>query len=278
VRVGVVQGNIAPGQRGERAARTNVAIMGNLAAELLRQGPVDLMVWPEGSCWPSMSYFMDPLWQLQVQQLRRSNPPFELILSETPYSRNRMLLLDPVGAVLGAYDKMELVPFSEYTPKWFKGIAPSRYQFQPGPSRQLLHSSHGRILPLICYEIITPGRLTGPFTEADLIINTTSDTWFNSERQAIQHFYLARGRCIEMRLPMVRASNSGVSAHVDRLGRIEGATPVGTTATPIYTVLCGDGRTSLYARFGDVTWLAAYLLVVASWRFSRRRNGGREGN
>ncbi len=279
VLVGVAQGNTPAGEHGPRAGHKNVANMANLSRALLRQGPVDLLVWPEGAVWPAVAYAEDGYWQLRVRTLLAQFPPFELMLCQTPDRTNQILLLSSLGIPLGTYQKMTLVPFSEYTPGPFKWIAPSRYDFRHGTRRELLPSSKARILPLICYEILTPGRFEGAVTEADMIVNPTSDTWFHSSLEARQHFYAMRVRAIETRLPVVRAANSGVSALVDRLGRVHGATAVDEAAMPIYPVLCGDGRTSFYARYGDIPFLLLWLGCLLAIRLPRRKvTSARDGS
>jgi apolipoprotein N-acyltransferase len=51
-----------------------------------------------------------------------------------------------------------------------------------------------------------------------VIINVTNDGWFNESPAAAQHFANARFRTIELRRPMLRCANSGVSAAVDSTG------------------------------------------------------------
>jgi apolipoprotein N-acyltransferase len=54
--------------------------------------------------------------------------------------------------------------------------------------------------------------------EPQLILNVTNDGWFKDSAAAAQHFANARFRAIELRRPMVRCANTGVSAAVNMLG------------------------------------------------------------
>jgi apolipoprotein N-acyltransferase len=51
-----------------------------------------------------------------------------------------------------------------------------------------------------------------------LIVNVTNDGWFKDSPAAAQHFANAKFRAIELRRPMIRCANSGVSAVVNSIG------------------------------------------------------------
>jgi apolipoprotein N-acyltransferase len=51
-----------------------------------------------------------------------------------------------------------------------------------------------------------------------MIVNVTNDGWFKESPGAAQHFANARFRAIELRRPMLRCANTGVSAAVTATG------------------------------------------------------------
>jgi apolipoprotein N-acyltransferase len=51
-----------------------------------------------------------------------------------------------------------------------------------------------------------------------VIVNVTNDGWFKESPAAAQHFANARFRAIELRRPMLRCANTGVSAAIDSIG------------------------------------------------------------
>ncbi|MBA4120838.1 MAG: hypothetical protein C0513_09140 [Isosphaera sp.] len=56
---------------------------------------------------------------------------------------------------------------------------------------------------------------------ADLIVNPSNDGWFMDwDLGKWQFLLVARWRCVELRRPMVRAANTGVSAGIDRFGGV----------------------------------------------------------
>jgi apolipoprotein N-acyltransferase len=63
-------------------------------------------------------------------------------------------------------------------------------------------------------------RLTRKFVRGgpQIIVNLTNDGWFKESPAAAQHFANARFRAIELRRPMLRCANTGVSAAIDTIG------------------------------------------------------------
>lgn len=76
-------------------------------------------------------------------------------------------------------------------------------------------------IPTVCFED-SVGRLTRKFVRPgpQVIINATNDGWFKESAAAAQHFSYARFRAIELRRPMLRSANTGVSAAVDTTGSV----------------------------------------------------------
>ena len=74
-------------------------------------------------------------------------------------------------------------------------------------------------IPTVCFEDSVP-RLTRKFVRPgpQVIVNVTNDGWFKNSPAAAQHFANARFRAIELRRPMLRCANSGVSAALDATG------------------------------------------------------------
>ena len=71
----------------------------------------------------------------------------------------------------------------------------------------------------MCFEDTLP-RLLRKFERdgPQLIVNVTNDGWFKETPGAEQHFANARFRAIELRRPMIRCANTGVTAAVTTTG------------------------------------------------------------
>ena len=102
------------------------------------------------------------------------------------------------------------------------------------------------------------------------MLNVSNDAWFGLTPGPYQHFLQARIRTIEEGLPLVRATNNGISAVVDPLGRIVAMLPLGQEG-----VL--DARLPLpieptyYARYRDAGAFAIAALFAAIAMLVRRR-------
>jgi apolipoprotein N-acyltransferase len=78
-----------------------------------------------------------------------------------------------------------------------------------------------RLGPVICYEDILQGFIRGVGQlHPDLLVNLTSDSWFGAETEPWEHMALAVFASVELRVALVRAVNSGVSALIDPNGRV----------------------------------------------------------
>jgi len=140
-----------------------------------------------------------------------------------------------------------------------------------------------RLGPLICYEDILAGftrkaAALGP----NLFVNITNDAWFGKTAEPYQHLALAVFRSVEHRLEMVRAVNTGVSAHVDAAGRVRLAGPAvdpDSQPPPQPTALLADAalmeRGGLYAHVGDLfAWLCLATLIGLGIYGRRRYHSG----
>jgi apolipoprotein N-acyltransferase len=275
-----------------------------LSADLERAG-ADFIVWPESSYpytlsrdlerdFPAgdprrvMRGFDRPL--LFGAVTRAPGPPRR---SADRYPYNTALSLDAGGRITGKFDKVFLMVFGEYIPfydsiPWFTQIFPEASNFSRGsdPASFPLDVKGRRFLvgPLICYEDILPGftrRVAA--LRPNLLVNMTNDAWFGRTSEPYQHLALAVFRSVEHRLEMVRAVNTGVSAHIDATGRVRAATasvdPAALPAAPPTTLLSEvallDGG-GLYAKVGDLfgfLCLAALIALLARGGHTGRAGG-----
>jgi len=140
---------------------------------------------------------------------------------------NTALITAGDGAIQGRYDKQYLLAFGEYLPlgetfpvlyQW----SPNSSRFSSGTSLEPLPYRDHKISTLICYEDILPGFVNGMVRHADpdLLVNLTNDAWFGDSTEPWIHLALAQLRAVEHRRYLIRATNSGVSAIVDPVGRV----------------------------------------------------------
>jgi apolipoprotein N-acyltransferase len=144
---------------------------------------------------------------------------------------NSMAIFNNKLDILAKYNKVNLVPFGEFTPfeKIFKVIGlktiTNSYQsFSRGKTRIPLNVKNDKIdlnlLPLICYEIIYSGKLSED-NNFNYIINISEDGWFGDSIGPKQHFAHSIFRSIESGKYIIRSANNGISAIINPMGIIE---------------------------------------------------------
>ena len=127
-----------------------------------------------------------------------------------------------------------------------------------------------RIAPMIGCEDIVPslGRRIARL-HPNLLVNLTNDTWFGNTGEPWQHLALSVYRAVEMRLDLVRAVNTGVSAFIDSTGHVYANTravdpddtPTPQPETLLQTVALQQAQT-VYARLGE--WFGISCLVLTA--------------
>lgn len=254
-----------------------------MSRSLVANAHLDLIVWPESVCFMSRPEVGE---QLPSGLLGDPRVPAligavtRLSFDVPPYLYNSALLTGHDGRILGVYDKMTLVPFGEYIP--FGESFPRLYSFLPhtgrfraGTNREPLQLGDRRISVNICYEDIFPERIRSlmnggnPQYPPQLMFNLTNDSWYGNSTEPLEHLALASFRSIEHHRSLVRATNTGISAFVDPLGRVVSRSGVWARETLISRVPLMSER-SLYARLGNwIGWGCAALSLAAIGRALR---------
>jgi apolipoprotein N-acyltransferase len=200
-----------------------------------------------------------------------------------PY--NSAVLLDSAGRELFVYDKMHLVPFSEYVPwrRWLsfaQDVTAMIGDFSKGSRYAVGEISGGQFSVFICYEAIFPNQVRRFVQDgAGLLINISNDGWFGRSSARGQHLAMARVRAVENRRWLLRDTNTGLTAAVDPYGRI-----AARLAPDVRGALDAPygfrSDTTPYTRWGDwVAWLSvifsAALLLAAAFVAPAKRNRAR---
>ncbi len=185
--------------------------------------------------------------------------------------RNSLIAVLPDGAIGPEYDKAHLVPFGEYQPAHLPVQIVPGGGFEAGSGVRTLHlPGQAPIGPLICYEVIFPGRVVRESDRPAWLLNVTNDAWFGDSAGPRQHLASARMRAVEEGLPLARAANTGISAVFDGNGRELarlGWGIAGTLVTPIPAPL----PPTLFARFGLAIPLGLLALTGAAGLIRPRR-------
>lgn len=115
--------------------------------------------------------------------------------------------------------------------------------------------------PIICYESIYGDFVTGYVRNgANLLAIMTNDSWWEDSQGYKQLLSYAKLRAIENRREIVRAANSGVSAHINALGEVVEDTFYNEkTALPVKAKLLED--LTPYTQMGDLVYRMAIFVL-----------------
>ncbi|MDR1853365.1 MAG: apolipoprotein N-acyltransferase [Azoarcus sp.] len=172
-----------------------------------------------------------------------------------------------LGAQAGqTYAKRHLVPFGEYAPPLFvwlyKMLNIPMSDLHPGAKDQPPLLLKGRRIAVnICYEDLFGVELTDSLPQAGLMLNISNLAWYGDSLAQPQHLQIARARALELGRPMLRSTNTGMTALVLPDGKVEAVLPAFERGVLEVSVAAYRGETP-YGRWGDLPELAAALAVV----------------
>ena len=164
-----------------------------------------------------------------------------------------------------AYRKSHLVPFGEFIPlrpllaPVVEAMAIPLTDFSRGAVTQRPLAVAGqRVAVNICYEDVFGEEIIRQLPEATLLVNVSNVAWFGDSIAPRQHLQIAQMRAIETGRPMLRATNTGMTAVVAPTGRVTHVAPTFRNASVEAEVQGHTGATP-YVRFGN-----APALVLAA--------------
>jgi len=282
VAVSLVQGNIPQEQKFDPEFRARTFA---LYAELAEGSRGRLIVLPE-SAFPM---FSDEVPDTVIQGLartaraRRGDLVLGLFTSEAPLPGSVDMRYYNTAVSLGeselqVYRKRHLVPFGETIPGkavfgWFiRNVLSIPLADQtPGAAQQPPFAVAGtRIAVNICYEDAFGSELIDAARSAGLLVNVTNDAWYGRSIAAWQHNQISAMRALELGRPMLRATNTGVTAAIAHDGLVMASLPWFTRGVLEVTI---DGRVgaTLYQQAGDALALALAAVVLAGAALAARR-------
>jgi apolipoprotein N-acyltransferase len=277
--VGVVQTNRGAGEKyydHDRFLREYQ----EMSRELTTANVLDLIVWPESVYTTNLTSLDGQLPPDLVDGLHTPTLLGAILRIDkngNPRFYNSAVLANGMGQILGIYDKMVLVPFGEFIPfgdtfTWLYSWSPYSSRFWPGENDEPLLLGKHVLSVSICYEDIFPGQVRMLMSGGhhrhipETMFNLTNDSWYGNTVEPMEHLVLASFRAIEHRRPLVRATNTGVSAIIDPVGRLNHRSGQWTKQTLVGQIPMMHGRT-VYAILGDwIGWLCAILALLGIGR------------
>jgi apolipoprotein N-acyltransferase len=265
--VALLQGNIPQEMKWqpERALATLETYL-----TLARSAKAQLIVLPETAL-PMFNVHVPGVYlQTLADQGRRNGGDVLVGVPELdPSGRHYNSVMSFGSAPTQTYRKHHLVPFGDYFPLrsvlgWVMSLMHiPMSDFSRGDRVQRPMQVAGqRIAVNICYEDVFGEEIIRQLPEATILANFTNDAWWGKSLASEQHLQISQMRAIETGRPMLRATNTGVTAIIDAKGRIVASAPEFTTTTLTGEIRGYQGATP-YVRVGNWAFLALAALMIA---------------
>lgn len=254
LKVAVIQANI--GNLEKIYAQVGLAYQDNIVNKYLRMTTEavekyhpDLIVWPETAYPDNLDrpFLQARLAQLTMSSIKNWHTPLfaggysEDIFNKRAY--NGVFLFDETGELtMNPYRKTILLAFGEYFPgaklfPWLPKLIPAISDFGSGNGPTLMSYRNMNLGPQICYEGLYPEFSAGLAKKgAEVFINVTNDSWFGKYFEPYQHLYMTLARGIEMRRPLVRSTNTGISTAILASGQILEHSPIHTEWSGMFEI------------------------------------------
>jgi len=277
VRVALLQGNVAQDLKFEEG-RFEATVEGY--RRLIEAHPATLIILPETAL-PRMLHAIPRRYLDELEELATARGA-DLVFG-VPRAESQERYFNSV-VTLGTsppqrYDKVHLVPFGEFIPpgfRWFVDLMKIPLgDFTRGSGRpQALKLGSQRLAINICYEDLFGEEIILQLPAATILVNVSNIAWFGDSLAPHQHLQISRMRSLETARPMLRATNTGMTAVIDHKGRVLHSLKPFTTAALVAEVQATSGLTP-YARSGNWPAISASVLVLLSGLRRRRDVPGR---
>jgi len=190
---------------------------------------------------------------------------------------NSALFINEEGKLAAQYDKIRLLPFGEYVPlpQWMPGAGLIRGivgDFTPGTNYALMNVGDARAGVFICIESAYP-TIARRFTHdgADVLINISNDGYLGPTAVLRQHLANAVFRATENNRPLMRVTNTGITAFIEPNGGVRDATRAFQQEVRVWEVRRSTAAPSFYAKHGDWFTAACALLALTAFIVSFKR-------
>jgi len=277
--IALVQGNTDQDEKWLPEKRTD--ILNEYLRLSLDNTDADIIIWPESAI-PALEFQVKSYLDYVSELMRETNTT--LITGIINYQRvddideyyNAVIVLGQPeqetnhSPVNDRYYKNKLLPIGEFVPfeDLLRPIAPlfnlPMSSFQRGGEEQLnLSASNVHIATAICYEIAFNQTLVKTVTpDTGFILTVSNDAWFGTSIGPNQHLEIARMRAFEFQRPVIRSTNTGITAIYDAQGQEVGRIAQFEKAVLRAQVTPYQGTTP-FNRYGNTPLLIlAFMLIT----------------
>ncbi|MEK6283742.1 MAG: apolipoprotein N-acyltransferase [Acidobacteriota bacterium] len=248
---------------------------------LPNDGTPRLLIWPESPM--NFTYGTDTTLRDKLKLFAKLYQTSILLNSQEVAPNeglyNSAMLINQEGGLVSQYDKIRLLPFGEYVPlpQWLPGAGLIRGivgDFTAGTSYGLMTVGNVRVGVFICIESAYP-HIARRFAHdgADVLINISNDGYLGPTAVMRQHLSNAVFRAVENNRPVLRVTNTGITALIPPSGEVRDATQPFRQEVRVWRIAPANTPASFYAAYGDLFVAACSVLslLVFLWSFKKRR-------
>ncbi len=231
---------------------------------------VDLVVWPEGAI-PTLAEYLDEYFDALMQHNNKTDAAVVVGIF-TRDERGIYNAAAGLGAANGQYAKQHLVPFGEYVPfeNWLRGLLEffnlPMSGLQAGDPAKSVQFRGKPVLTAICYETTYPELVRDSFiaqgAQASWLLTISNDAWYGDSWGPQQHLQIVRMRAMELGLPVLRATATGLTVAIDHNGRVTAALPSYETGI-LRTQIQPQKTTTLWIKWGMWTTVLLCILLTS---------------
>ena len=269
-------------EENQQLLQRHLTLTANALAQLPSDGLPRLVVWPESPM--NFAYGSDQQLQQILQTFGHQNRVSLLFNSQeaAPLDGiyNSAILLNEDGRMISQYDKIRLLPFGEYVPlpRWLPGaslITAIVGDFTPGANYTMMPIGDRRVGVFICVESAYPS-IARTLTNggADALINISNDGYLGPTAVMRQHLANAVFRAVENGRPVIRVTNTGITALIRADGYIQDQTQGYQQAVRPWMISEAVSVDTFYSKYGDVfvqtCSVATLLFLIVSIVHKRR--------
>jgi apolipoprotein N-acyltransferase len=178
-------------------------------------------------------------------------------------------MLSVGSAPTQVYRKNHLVPFGEFIP--LKGVFGWIYRdwlnipltdlSRGGPHQKPLNVAGQQVAINICYEDVFGEEIIRQLPQATLLVNVSNDAWYGQSLAADQHLQMSQARAMETARMVLRSTNTGATAIINRDGRVVAELPHFTTSVLTSSVQGYTGTTP-YIYWGNWPVISFVMLAI----------------
>jgi apolipoprotein N-acyltransferase len=138
---------------------------------------------------------------------------------------NSAWYFDENANLVDSYDKIKLTPFAEFLPYEFIFDNFASFKllrfYKRGEDPGVFEVNGDNLGVQICFETYFSDISNSQVKNgAQALISITNDGWFGTKTALTQHFTQGIFRAVENRRDFVQVSNTGLTGHIDKFGRI----------------------------------------------------------